>query len=87
MVHFLGNLFGFLGKKSLLDGHDDSVLVLNNSGSFVIVVQFAVASFFGLSFFSWEKNEFANVLLESENVLLERLVGLIGSSGVDGDSD
>ena len=86
-VHLLGDFLALLSDESLLKRKDHSVIVLHSRDGLDAVVELAVASFLGLALFLRQQHQLVEVLLESLNVSLERLVGLVGPSGVDVDSN
>ena len=72
---------------TLLDWKNDSVLILDNSDRLNVIIELSISTFLWLTLFSWEQYEFSNILFESKNILLKRLIRLIGSSGINIDSN
>lgn len=85
--HVFGDFLRLFRESLFLQRKDDSVSVLNDSKGVYLFVELQVSAFLWISGFSWEQDEFVEILFESLDVFLERLVRLVGSSGVDVDSN
>ena len=87
LVHFLGDFLGLLSNALDIEWKDGLILVLDAFvNSLGRVGESSVTSFEDF-LTSRKDDELVNVLFESLDVSLERLIGFIGSSGVDGDTD
>lgn len=88
LIHLLGDLLGPLRDNLALNRENSPLLILDalissDSG----IGELSIACLEDLLVAPWENDESLDVVLESLDVLLEGLVGLIGPSGVDGDAD
>ena len=88
LIHLLGDLLGPLRDNLALNRENSPFLILDalissDSG----IGELSIACLEDLLVAPWENDESLDVVLESLDVLLEGLVGLIGPSGVDGDAD
>ena len=88
LIHFLSDFLSLLSNDYTLNRKNSLNLALDTFiNSLSRVSKSAESSLIDFLSTSWEDNEFLDILLKSLDVSLERLVGLISSSGVDGDTN